>query len=328
MGQQVDWMGKWYVIMKERGENDCPTLGRLHLKSGEIDWFQFSHSQMDGIGAFVKYYKQKGIELQNLPKIKEDKAPGFIERLKIFYRLIFKTKKARVNWKEFHPAAKPKDPLDIHYRIFSPAELSALKAYCKSQGFSLNAYFMNTLTKALLPELSQNQEGTWTLPVNLRPLLKREDYSSNHSSGILVSMNRDDSPKDTHQKIAQALKDKIHWGIWWVHQIGKFVGMKGMRYVSAQNAKKSFLIGSFSILGKWDFPKDHIWVGCAPGSKNFPVSAFLLEANEHLSFCLKIHPAVLPGAQEEASSALFESAVEQILSPLLSDQKSATGPLH
>lgn len=328
MSEQIDWMGRWYVIMKERGENDCPTLGRLHLKSGEIDWFHFSHSQMDGIGAFVKYYQEKGTQLQNLPQIKEKKVPGLIERLKIFYRLIFKTKKARVDWKEFHPEAAPKDPLDIHYKIFSPAQLAALKSYCKSQGFSLNAYFMNTLTRALLPELTHNQEGTWTLPVNLRPLLARKDFCSNHSSGILVSMNKDDTPSDTHKKIAHALKSKIHWGIWWIHQIGKFVGMRGMRYVSAQNAKKSFLIGSFSILGKWDFPKDHIWVGCAPGSKNFPVSAFLLEANDHLSFCLKIHPAVLPGAREEVSGALFKSAVDKILSPLDAHQRAGSEPLH
>lgn len=316
MTKEIDWMGRWYVIMKERGENDCPTLGRMLIDSEEIDWFSFSHSEMDGVGAFVKYYQQKGVTLKNLPEIKESSAPGIIERLKIFYRLIFKTKKAKIDWKEFHPEAAPKDPLDIHYKIFSPEEMNALKSYCKSQGFSLNAYFMNALTKALLPKLSKNEEGTWTLPVNLRPLLKREDYSSNHSSGVLVSMNKGDTPKETHQKIAGALKNKIHWGIWWIHQIGKFIGMRGMRYVSAQNSKKSFLIGSFSILGKWDFPENHIWVGCAPGSKNFPVSAFLLEANSHLSFCLKIHPAILPNADESESSALFEGALEEILRPL------------
>ncbi len=316
MSAEIDWMGRWYVIMKERGENDCPTLGRMNLKSGEIDWFDFSHSQMDGIGAFVKYYQNHGIQLSNLPQIKEERLPNFIERLKIFYRLIFKTKKARVNWKEFHPHAKPNDPLDIHIKIFNPPEVQALKNYCKAQGFSLNAYFMNSLTKALLPTLSHNEEGTWTLPVNLRPLLVREDYCSNHSSGILVSMNKGDTPHDTQQKIVSSLKNKIHWGIWWIHQIGKFIGMRGMRYVSAQNSKKSFLIGSFSILGKWDFPQDHIWVGCAPGSKNFPVSAFLLEAHSHLSFCLKIHPAILPNADETQSSALFEGALEEILRPI------------
>ena len=312
MKTEIDWMGRWYTILKERGENDCPTLGRLDLSTGEIDWLRFSHSEMDGVGAFVKYYQKLGITLPNLPQIREKKRPGYWEKIAIMYRLIFKTPKLTTDWKERNEEAAPRDPLHIHWHIFKPEEVAKLENSCRLKGHSLNAYFMNTLTKVLLSELSHNSQGTWTLPVNLRPLVSKADFCSNHSSGILIPVAANDGPFETQKRISRALKSKQHWGVWWVHQVGKIIGMRGMRSISLKNSQKSFLLGSFSILGKWDFPQNHIWIGCPPGSKNFPISAFLLKAQGHLSFCLKIHPYVLK--DESKVAPLFQKVIEQIIS--------------
>ena len=152
---------------------------------------------------------------------------------------------------------------------------------------------MNISTKVLLSALAKSSEGTWTLPVNLRPVLKREDITSNHSSAVLINVLTVDNPLDTHKKISSALKNKEHWGIWWIHQIGKFVGYKVMKYLSNKTAQSNFIIGSFSNLSSWDLPPHHIWVGGPPGSKNFPISIMVMKANGHMSFSLKIHPFIM-----------------------------------
>jgi len=152
---------------------------------------------------------------------------------------------------------------------------------------------MQTISSVLLPRLSHNSEGTWTLPVNLRPLLIKTDIKSNHSSAILINIKKEDIPLDIHKKISTALKNKDHWGIWWIHQIGKIIGYQGMKFISNKASKNNFVIGSFSNLSSWDLPPGHIWVGGPPGSKNFPISIMVMKANDHMSLSLKIHPFIL-----------------------------------
>lgn len=300
MKKEPDWMGLWYDIIKERGENDCPTFGQVDLKTNTVKWLNFSHSKMDGIGAMIDFYEKTDYKLDKYPTLKEKSAPNFFERLLIFYHLLFQSKKIKTTWKENNFLLEPEDPFKISYTIFNLEETKKIETYCKRNNFSVNAFLMNITTKFLLSHLSLNKEGTWTLPVNLRPILKKENIKSNHSSAILVSMNKNDSPSETHKKISCALKNKEHWGIWWIHQIGKFIGIKGMRYISNKNAKKNFFIGSFSNLGAWNLPPDHIWIGCPPGSKNFPISVSVMKANGQMSFSLKIHPFVLKDSNQTA----------------------------
>ncbi len=176
---------------------------------------------------------------------------------------------------------------------------------------------MHEASKVFLNQLSTNQEGTWTLPVNLRPVLKREDYNSNHSSGVLISFHQNKTPMDIHQQIKNALKNKVHWAVWWIHQIGRIIGFSGMRYLSNKNAKKNFWVGSFSYLGEWDLPSDEIFVGGPPGSKNFPISVMVMIANSHMTISLKIHPFIckdtskVPELLSQLSTELLKK-VEQI----------------
>ncbi len=310
--KDIDWMGLWYKIIKERGENDRPSFGCLNLETNDIDWMSFSHSEMDGVGAMMNYYEEKNYKLTKFPDLKEKKAPTFFESVGIFFRLLFRTKKIKTDWIEQNDILNPEDPLKISFHIFSESDTQKLLSHCKNQKVSSTAFFMNHVTHFLLSKLSTNREGTWTLPVNLRPILKTSNIKGNHSSGLLINVKREDSPNDTHQAIAYHLKKKQHWGIWWIHQIGRIVGFKGMKYISEKNAKKSFMIGSFSNLGSWDLPKNHIWVGSPPGSKNFPISIMLMLANNRFSLSLKIHPSILK--DQSSVSHLLEALSIYIVS--------------
>lgn len=310
MTKQIDWMGRWYDIIKERGENDLPTLILIDLETNDKkDEIIFSHREMDGIGAFVKYYTQKNIQLKNLPALREARLPTFLERITIFWKLLTTSKKITTQWIEKNIGLEPEDPKKIVWKILSKEETSAIESHCLENKYSLCAFLMQKTSEVLLKELSLNHEGTWTLPVNLRPLLKREDYCSNHSSGILIPVSKIDSAKEVHEKIKNYLKNKEHWGIWWVHQIGKIIGYSGMRYVSNRNAQKNFMTGSFSFLGHWDLPSHHIWVGGPPGSKNFPISVMVMLANKQLSFSLKIHPYILK--DQTKTSILLEKILKE-----------------
>ncbi len=308
----VDWMGLWYKIIKERGENDRPSFGCLNLETNEIDWMSFSHSEMDGVGAMMNYYEGKNYKLTKFPDLKEKSYPSFFEALGILYRLIFKTKKIKTHWLENNNILNPPDPLKISFHIYSQEDTQKILNYCKANKVSQTAFVMNHITHFLLPQLSSNAEGTWTLPVNLRPILKTFNIKGNHSSGLLINIKKSDSPQKTHQEIASQLKKKQHWGIWWVHQVGRIVGFRGMKFISEKNAKKSFMIGSFSNLGSWDLPPNHIWVGSPPGSKNFPISIMLMLANSRLSLSLKIHPAIMEN--QSKVSQMLDSLSQYILS--------------
>ena len=307
----VDWMGRWYEIIKERGENDRPSFGCIDLSTNQIDWMSFSHSEMDGVGAMMDYYEQKKVTLAKFPDLKEKKAPNFLEKIKIFYRLFFKTKNLKTHWKESNNILNPPDPLKISFHIFNTEETERIIKKCHKKKISTTSFILNSVSQSLLSRLSFNEEGTWTVPVNLRPILKCANLKANHSSGILINYRRNQLPEDTHQELSLKLKQKQHWGIWWIHQIGKYLGFQAMRYISNHNAKKSFLIGSFSNLGSWDLPPNHLWVGSPPGSKNFPTSVMLMIANKKMSLSLKIHPSVLKN--QELTPVLLNDVVEEIL---------------
>lgn len=315
---EIDWMGRWYLLLKERGENDCPSLGKVNLKTKDVEWYHFSHADMDGIGALVKFYRQKNIILTNLPALKESRPPFFLECLRIFWHLFFQIKNITPQWKEHNWGLVPKDLHQLSWIILSPLETVQIEEYCRNNKIAENAFFMNVISQVLLNELTINREGTWTLPINLRPLLKRQDITSNHSSGMLVSIKNTDTAKDTHRQIKDKFLKKEHWGIWWIHQIGKIVGLTGMRHISKRNAKKTFLLGSFSNLGKWEIPPNDIWVGAAPGSKNFPIGIMIMKANGHISFSLKIHPFILKDSSQVP--LLLDKIIKNILHQVANSQ--------
>lgn len=291
--KEIDWFGRWYEIMKERGDNDEPTFGRYDLATKQVDWFRFSHSKMDGVGVLNFLYKQKNIELKKFPDLKEKAQPNFIQYIYYFVLLAFKKKSVRPEWKEQNWNAKHENVHRLSFEIFSVEETKRTFAAAKNKQVSPCAFLMKIVSDSLLPELSFNAEGSWTLPVNLRPVLKRQDFNSNHSSGILVPYTKNSTEKNLQESIKQCLKNKEHWCIWKVHQIGKLIGMKGMRYLSRKSSAKTFMIGSFSYLGPWDLPANDIWVGGPPGSKNFPISIMVMMANDQMSLSLKIHPFIL-----------------------------------
>lgn len=308
---EVDWFGLWYKIMRERGDNDEPTFGRLDLATKKVDWFRFSHSYMDGVGVLNYLYQKRGIKLTKFPDLKEKKAPSIFEYFNAFLKLAFKKPGPKVQWREVNHNYQHKNVHRLSFDLLTPAETQKLEAHAKKIKISVCAILMELTSRVLLKELSHNQKGTWTLPVNLRPVLVRKNYNSNHSSGILIpfDMNQDNAAT-INQNIKDALKNKVHWCVWQVHQIGKIIGLTGMRLISKNSSKKTFMLGSFSYFGNWELPENDIWVGGPPGSKNFPISIMVMIANQHLSFSLKIHPFVLK--DQEHTDVLLQKIMAEI----------------
>lgn len=306
---ETDWFGLWYKIMRERGDNDEPTFGRLDLVSKNVDWFRFSHSYMDGVGVLNYLYEKRGIKLSKFPDLKENHGPNFFEYIIAFIKLIFQKKGPKVNWNEKNFNYQHTNIHRLSFDLLSIEETAKIESLAKTQKVSVCALLMDISSRVLLRELSQNQAGTWTLPVNLRPVLKRKNYNSNHSSGILIPYDlKIDTAQSINQNIKNSLKNKVHWCVWQAHQIGKIVGIAGMRLLSNNSANKTFMLGSFSYFGKWELPDKDIWIGGPPGSKNFPISIMVMIANKHLSFSLKIHPFILQNQEktDEILAKIFE----------------------
>ncbi len=317
---ETDWFGLWYKIMKERGDNDCPSFVRINTQTLEKFEMNFSHSEMDGVGALYKHYVlDRGIPIP-FPAHREKSPPNFFLLLKSFFAFIFLNKKHKTLWKEsnWHLNPTGEDAKKFSYEILSTECTMQLENFCKKHSLSLNSVLISIFNAVLLPQLSINKKGMWTIPVNLRGPIQRQDFTSNHSSAILIRVQHNNdlseliaNTRRIQSNIKFKLQRKEHWMIWSIHHIGKYLGYKFMRWVSHQNAKKSFVLGSFSNLGKWDLPPGEIWVGGPPGSRNYPLSVMIFQNQNQISLSLKIHPFVLEDQSQVPT--LLKKIVEHIM---------------
>ena len=87
---------------------------------------------------------------------------------------------------------------------------------------------------------------------------------------------------------------------WYMANIGKIIGSKGIRYLYSRISEKNFFAGSFSFLGQWPLKDDRLthpdtsdmWVACGIGTPNYPVSTGVILWYGRMSLGIKLHPCI------------------------------------
>ena len=82
--------------------------------------------------------------------------------------------------------------------------------------------------------------------------------------------------------------------------IGRLIGVGGMRFFSIRTERKSQWMGTFSNVGSWPpvgsapgiLDPDIVYIVAPPGTPNFPISVGLITWNGRLSITLKVHPSI------------------------------------
>jgi hypothetical protein len=307
-----DWVGFWYTVARERGVNDVASLGRVELASGRVEWTDFSHSTMDGIGKFGELLRARGYRLPELPRSREPGPPGWLSRLRILARLPSVARPRPIRWRERNEARSA--PLHAFpFIVFSRAETDTIHARAKARAVSPNALMPEVLGRILLPELLEpGAKGLWLFPVNMRGAVGVQRDDANVASALLLEAGQGTPAEELHEQIRSGLARGMHWATWWMLHVGRVVGESGVRWLSRRRERTSFYLGTFSHMGAWppegSRPSDTLvadsndaWLCTPPGTRNFPISVGCLIWEGKLSVTLKVHPSILTGDKGESS---------------------------
>lgn len=297
-----DWVSLWYIAARERGINDICTVARHNTQTGEFERHLFSHAQMDGVGALGHLLRDRGYSLTQLPQTKFIVPPPLSKRPLILWRALRAAGPQQVAWIDRNPSREG-DPNALDFITFTHVETEHLSALCRRCGISKNAFLLEAVNRTIVPEVVNGTcFGKWVFPVNLRGAVNKSRDTSNHSTAIALSVDRFTTAEDLDRQIRNGLKSGAHWATWWILNIGRIIGLRGVRYLSIASEKNSHWLGTFSNMGEWNLngPEGEsnahhdVWMAAPPGTKNYPISVACLTWNGRLTITLKIHSSIHP----------------------------------
>lgn len=325
--QQTDWIGLWYELLKERGENDLIAMVRSQrLANGEVkdlEKYSFSHSQMDGTSAIPYYFSQFGEDI--CPReVKQVKRPGLLKTIKLTWENRKLTPKNIPIWKSQNQDSQLRRIEDIflYSRLSLDAETTLkIKNYCRDNKISENSLLLYHFNQEVIQLIDNPQDDlNWLFPVNMRGIITKKDSYQNHSSFIPLITSNKVSLIDINNQMRQGLKSFRYIGIWWIHHIGILLGKNGMRKLSLKSSQKSFWLGTFSNVGEWTTSpdqfkslcenQDEAWFFAVPGSRNFPIGLVIMTMNGQMNFSLRIHPSL--GLCHEREKTLLASFINRL----------------
>ncbi|QUM76956.1 efflux RND transporter periplasmic adaptor subunit [Moritella sp. 24] len=317
-----DYIAMWFQARKEFGIGDRMNVGLLKKTTDDINWFEFAHSQMDGLGGLTTILREHDYPCENLPKTADKSAPSHWQQIKMLFAGQKSTVPKQIRWKTTYPdyaatnrvsalqgsssqsqsdTTQYSNDAPIVNAYFSQSETLEIKKLARKHKVALNIYLFWALNRAVADQLlASQQEYYWLYPVNLRGALPNMPETGNCSSGINVQLNNTIAARDIQLQVKQQIKAKSHWQLWWQAHIGKLIGEGGVRQIYQYVSERQFYAGSFSFLGSWPLKddnnppinQDELWVCCGIGTKNYPVSTGILLWHEQLSLGLKLHPYI------------------------------------
>lgn len=299
---ETDWIGTWFALAREQGRETRFSAGFINTATNQAVWYEGDHEEADGPAWFINRLKDRGYNISDAPAAKIKAAqPPFYKRPLLIYRALKNMKKSTIPWKEFDPARKKIFKREFDWIAFTKEETEKIFRYAGSQGVNINSLFLKLLTDIVVSKLVKGPyEGCWLFPIGMRGLVSISRKDANVSSAVMIRTTRDISAQEIHSQLKRHLKNNVHWGAWWLANIGKVIGMRGMRYIT-KNSIKKFHLGTYSFLGEWppaelrkeNADPDEVWVTCSPGSPTNPIGSNGIIWYGRLSWSLKIHPSIL-----------------------------------
>lgn len=319
-----DWVGVWYEILKERGENDQCVVGRGKWIDGELkdcEYFEYSHSLMDGSASIPYYMTKLGADLRPIDS-NYTKPISCLQHVKLALKAKDISPASRPVWREQNEI-RPKDNYEFAVKALSVEQTQKFNKYLSENKLSQNIVILELLNRfifALIKEQARGQEYSWLLPINIRGIVRKKDPYENHTSFVQLRLNANAAYEDIRSRFTQKVKTLNHIGLWWVHHIGVLFGKNYMAKLSKKSATKNFWLGTFSNVGTWQMDDsnykglgaDEVWFATTPGSKNFPIGCVAMEFNGKLTLTLKIHPSI---AKENTICAqqILENIYQEII---------------
>lgn len=307
---KLDWAGKWFQILSERGHSDWLPFFQTNLTTGEVVNMSFHHRIQDGAVVMTKLMNKwnvPALQVKPMPK------PNFFQLIILFFKgLLGNANMVKPQWKTLDTSRTDKPPVFV-WLLFKDRANSALLSYAREKKISPNAYIMNHVAQGISRHLMNGGGGSWMMPVNMRGAFPTAPMTGIQVSYLPISINPETTAANVHNQIKEGFRGNAHWQNWAVSQIGRFIGIAGMRFLSKQSAKRAFWVGSYSDLGDWtpagvELPagmKDLMWVATPPGSPNNPIGCACATWNGKRSMGLRLHPSICPVNNTEVTKAVL-----------------------
>jgi len=294
MSNAKDYIAQWYEVREEFGISDAIHIFFHNLSSGNNEFQEFRHRDMDGIGMIARSLEDMGYQHSALPVSRDPQEPGIFSVWKKQRKLQSERLPKTVQWQSFQSGIQAEATMP-QIGIIEPDLLEHLKATSAIRGVSLASFILASLNKAAFEQLLQpGSTACWFYPVNIRDQQSGQNDRGNRSSGFYLPVTENSTAESIHQQVRERLRTQQHWWLWKQAHIGRLIGKRGVRWIYQKLSRSQFYLGSYSFLGDWSM-KDHpqLVLGvCGPGSENYPIATGITESNNHLSLALKFHPSI------------------------------------
>lgn len=307
----TDWVGLWFRIQAERGHSDEVPFFRLNLSRGEFTDLSFPHRERDGVAAMERALAEIG-ERPGRVSRPVPRPPWWRVPVLLWRGLSGSGPKTRPSWRMLNEEARAK-PATFAFLVLNPVASRALSSRARGEKISVSAFLLERITAVVEEALCEGRVGgVWLLPVDMRGAFPAEERPGNCVS--YVAAVSDGAAAEIDRALKTALARFDHWANWWIYQVGRVVGYRGMQRISRRAAARSFWIGSFTDLGDctpvngpgiW---ADCVWAIAAPGTPNNPVGCASIEWAGRRTISLRVHSAVSAEPERVARDALGKLA--------------------
>ncbi len=331
----IDWAAKWFEIRAEMGQSDMATF--MYQDEGKgIVRAHFRHRETDGFGKMNSLLKAEGINVP-LPS-RPLKKPSPVFQPFLLLKGILRHPRAHHNpWKRFQANAPSAGLEDVSTWFLTTQENQILKSRAEKLQLNPGFYILSQTDQILRQELYANPEDTsyWLCPVDVRGAFPDAESHRNWVSFIVTKFtgpHTDQNSQKSFENYRNSLKSGMYWAFWELYQIGRWIGVSGMKRLARKAQNKSFWAGSFSDLGAWNqnalcqskMSHRH-WIIAPPGSASYPIGLTTIEWCGHRSITLKIHPAICNNNVELAEIVMSRFKEKTLGRPLnLSAVESTT----
>ncbi len=240
------------------------------ISNGEVQWFNVSHCECDGIGGFARLLRERGAKIPKLPETKHPCRGIFLPLWKLLRnRDNSNTSAMRSDWLPATPT-ETNIPENIAWHLFTKDQTQAIVERCREQQVTVNSYLLHCLDQSIRPEIrSPEKKIPWVVPVNLRGDIRYADDTQNHVSCVEVRIGANDTTQTIHRQILQRLERGEHRANFLLLTIGGILNHRAkVKFLTKDRTEPAGNIGSFSNLGVWNFDEkttdEDGWIFCPP----------------------------------------------------------------
>jgi len=292
---EKDYIAMWFEARRPYGISDDIYWSWCDTRDNSVNWKSWRHANADGMSGFANIMRPMGYPCDPLPVCNETSVPGWREIIKAQREHPVKEAPKVVNWRKTYDTPVEFMP---EFNILTREETAAVYAASKARRVSPGNLIFSALSRVIARELIEGDEPFyWFFPVNVRGATGIKTESFNQASGVYLLLDRHSTAEDWQSQMRTRLKSKEHWKSWKLANIGKYIGMPGVKLVYKMTSGKQFFVGSCSNLGAWPLadernpePDPHMQlVAAAPGSTNYPVASSMIEWNKRMALTLKLN---------------------------------------